>query len=233
MYLPERPGSLCQSFLSLLSYYHVKCYKAIPLNHTLAVQHLSALAAYFKEYYVFADICRNPIASPQKNSLGLSVFSGKVDLVGGLSTLEHSIRKTPSLASLGFVAFETNALLNRLRDAHVSLSGGGGAYGGILNGHSLALVNFPRDGSGEVMAGPLRMVALSVKKVKGRIAVFQLNQTGDGQAVRIHSIDGREPMDWLISVAQSSLVPLPYKVLFVLQYDMIMLITNHGAHGVC
>ena len=30
--------------------------------------------------------------------------------------------------------------------------------------------------------------------------------------MRIHSIDGQEPMAWLISVAKGSLLPLPYKV---------------------
>lgn len=197
------------------SLYLLQCYDAIPLNHTLAVQHLSALAAYFKEYYVFADICRNPTASPQHNSLGLTVYSGKVDLVGGLNALAHSIRATPGLASLGYVAFRANALLNRLRDALVSLPGnnGGGSYGGVLKGHTLALLSFPSDTNASGVSRTLGMVALAVTKHDGRVIVSQLNQTSDGQPVRIRSIDGMEPMDWLISVAQSSLVPLPFKVM--------------------
>ena len=175
------------------------------------MQHLSALAAYFNEYYVFTDICKDPAASPQNNSMGLSVYSNKLDLVGGLKALAHSIRATPSLASLGHVVFGANALINQLRDAHVKLAGGGGDYGGILKSHTLELLSSPSgpDGGGWVK----RRVALALTTAAdGRIIMSQLNQTGDGRPVRIRSIESREPMEWLISVIKGSLLPLPFKV---------------------
>ena len=189
----------------------MQCYDAILLNHTLAVQHLSALAAYFKEYYVFADICKDPAASPQSNSMGLSVYSDKLDLVGGLKALAHAIRATPSLATLGHVVFAANALFNLLRDAHVHLDGWGGAYGDILNDSTLELLSFPsglNDGD-----ATRRKVALALTTAAdGSVMISQINQASDGRPMLIHTIDSKEPMDWLISVANSSLVPLPFKV---------------------
>ena len=176
------------------------------------MQHLSALAAYFKEYYVFTDICKDPAVSPQSNSMGLSVYSNKLDLVGGLKALAHSIKATPGLASLGRVVFGANALFNMLRDAHVKMAGGGGDFGGVLKDHTLELLSFPPASPNNGGRVKRRVTLALTAAADGQVIMSQLNQTGDGRPMRIHSIDGQEPMAWLISVAKGSLLPLPYKV---------------------
>ena len=271
---------------------HRQCYDAIRVSETLAAQHVSSLAAYFREYYVFADICVNPLASPQSNTMGYAVFPDRVDLVGGLTRIATSIRAQPELYStVSTLTFSVNSLFIALRwggsrgdggtdephivpharypsltaarhlsspspdllqqqhlplttnssfshhrpahlrsltpsvplrDAHVSLTGvNGSALGGVLSGHTLALVSFPSGGgasSSSSAAAVGRPVAVSVTKTAtGKVVVFQhiVDQaTGREGKLAIESIGGRRPMDWIINLAERPIIPLPYKVVF-------------------
>ena len=108
----------------------MKCFNSIRINRTLALQHISSLSAYFKEFYVFQDIAKNPAdpnatpRDPLPSELNVSVYSGKADLEADFQALIQSLDPTQSSATvpLGDFYFGISSILTgaRLRDEHVS-----------------------------------------------------------------------------------------------------------------
>jgi hypothetical protein len=116
----------------------MNCFNSIRINRTLAVEHVSALAAYYKEYYIFHDIAKNPgdptatPFSPFPSGLNASVFAGKEDLESDFQALIQSFDPSFDTVGLGSLYFGINRIVAGLRDAHVT-NGLPGSFGGLLD----------------------------------------------------------------------------------------------------
>lgn len=154
-----------------------------------------------KEYYAFYDIAANPNGSPSSNKLGLEIYNHK-DKMNDLPKLAASFAKLSDTVPLTNIIFPVNSIWNGLRDTHAALQTT--TFGQTFDGATfLKYVNvFSKNDIDD--GGHVSLVSISVSTSATGSPVFTNHIAGADPKV-IKSIDGKEPLDWVASIADSTL----------------------------
>lgn len=192
------------------------CINQVKVAYAAAILHVTSLADVFQEFYVYVDIAKDPLASPQSIPFNFSVFPEKIDLVGGLRELARSWHKNQSLGLVD-VVLPVNELFNRLRDAHVWSTGigrdgsPGAEFGNVLQQFKVAL----RDTHTNDLVWTLEVSPSAKGKPTGTVSYSTYSIGANATNATVHevrSIDGKPFLSWLTTTfATNPAFPLPYK----------------------
>ncbi|CAB9508128.1 expressed unknown protein [Seminavis robusta] len=198
--------------------YVTECFASIPVNRSLALEHIESLRRTFEQYYCFYDIANdaadsNPISFQEE--LGYSLFSGplegQVNLEEELTSLLDTV-DTEGATMATF--FDIQTIFNKLYDAHVSLPMLAGDLGTLTGFHDMYV--FPeRNLLGTTYNQILAWTPQYNDAGDLELSITFAGSDGNEMPENIVSIDGMTPYEWyydLVSKPEPSVV-WPYQAI--------------------